>query len=1511
MNEAPESLNESNPKPDKPVAIANYPKPYNAIGDRRFEQLVWSVVDLKIKGSGFDKFAMATLMPGVGDQGRDVTLYREGVLKGIIQCKKYASSINPTIFGRDLVKYILYSLGDASLIPDADDFAYYLATSTGFTTDCLDLIDQKLFVKDDIDKWIAYNLKKYKNLEILRGSIGLEQKVWNICQKVTLRKITPLHLDNYLATPDCHVLIPEYFAPPSSLLPVQESALGKDQLLEILRKGSVGLSCQSNLFDNLPGSHICRTATADLLRWISEPLIVDAEDRALNMVLLSAEAGYGKTVVLKDLYDQLIANDTAVLAIKADKLYVKDMEALKAELGIKIPVFDFIEKCKQQFPQLVLIIDQIDALSKSLSGDRNYISTLGKLIDCYTYDENVRIIVSVRPFDLDYDPALRSYRTVKSISMEELSEIDVETVLYEIGINRGELPNKLLRLLKVPNNLDVFCRLVKGGYSSYTVKSIHDLYAELWKQKIIDIDKGLTVSSAELKKTVYTISDRLVHDQRLTVNEVCFEDHQKELNYLASQGLLYRSGRLVGFFHQTFYDFVFARRFAERDVSIIDYVFQSDQSLHIRGQLKMILDYLRSYDDKKYLEALSAIFGNEDVLFHLKHLAISLLAHVDQPTEGEINLVVKVIAASVELRTAFIEKVQCHDWFKILVEHGFFYFLKIEDGFYDRTGGSFDLSDRSKRWELYTAMILFSKFLNRGSDVAWRHVYKFRTESTSYTMLGYIKDWNDDRAKMLLESATSFENDDQLGYMAVLENIAVINIEYSFQKGTAILKDLAAPETLHHGHYSLLEKWAEIAAEKLIIPLYDGISKMFSFPEFTYDAIVHELSFNDVDLVEKDPEEGDGYLFQLLGICLRRSATTEAPEFQTFLKANAGTNNESVLRLIFFALTTNEIVYKDVVFQLFCHLAACQCLNADNGLSAQFRVLFEKAAVYFSDHQTQEVIKILKNWVNRDEVYFKGRSFDKVRFASSWGLGKFAYLLKLPREVVKHDKQLWRQFQELQRRFPSFKDKVRHRTVMAHVVGSPLPPKAYTLMSNKEWLSSFLAYNKENGEWKGEVPIGGAVEHSRAFSAATKDNPSPEKVQLIRKALANSDVERIYPVAGLSGLVEAKVDRGTVSGLFIAILEAGNYNRQLSELIRIARYIVLGEHVDIRIARFLVDCAKLPDHSLLHIGGHERKESDKDLIMQGLNSIPGAAANALTYMADLTHNDLVFETISELWESASDATKGVLLWRFAYLLNLDRERAVQVFTDRLKIETDNFVLACSLWSMQYMAVNDWDGCRPILERLAAFSLIKKEDRKGLFNILYFSFLKDMPGADKMLFGFLDCWGDMGRHASFIIFQNFYKVDNSLDRSSMVLNYMLQHASSISGELNISFSNMDDVRLDDIFPFLEQYVSSEAFRLSESLLSYLTGQCRRCAQISFTLFEKIVAGGYVSSVRGRNFYDEVITLAITIYGALKGSDDEDRRMRLETLKIFDKLLVDTEMRKRAEDILDKVDFGISA
>ncbi|WP_254411427.1 hypothetical protein [Dyadobacter diqingensis] len=342
-----------------PVPMAGQGYPYNQIANpRRFEELIYSICKEKISDKGFDGFDDVSLMSGVADKGRDCALFKKGKAHGVIQCKKYTTHYSKENFGLEITKFVLYSLLDERLIYDKENFIYYIMVSTDFTADCRDFIDDfqnNIRNESNLSHWVQKNLSAPT-----LASLGLHdrtEEVKSILGSIQVRKIVPQDIDVYLNEPACFKLVPLFFqvrtitdnSEIASLRNVLIKELTPEGIIKELDAGSVGLKSESNEFEGIQHSHIERDETAELLQWIVADPIRNSEGKPLNICLLSGQAGYGKTVILRDLYHEISKKDIPVLGLKADKLYSYTI----SDLQKKILVFQF--RCMISSKQVINI----------------------------------------------------------------------------------------------------------------------------------------------------------------------------------------------------------------------------------------------------------------------------------------------------------------------------------------------------------------------------------------------------------------------------------------------------------------------------------------------------------------------------------------------------------------------------------------------------------------------------------------------------------------------------------------------------------------------------------------------------------------------------------------------------------------------------------------------------------------------------------------------------------------------------------------------------------------------------------------------------------------------------------------------------------------------------------------------------------------------------------------------------------------------------------------------------
>lgn len=1512
----------------RPLSIANKSFPYTELADdRRFEELLYSLISLKVQAGTFGGFDKVSLMSGVREKGRDCALLRDGKNHGLIQCKKYKNNLSKQVFGEEITKFVMYSLLVPGMIEVQEDFIYYIAVSTGFVLECSDFIDDfkaRITNETELSNWINKNLR-HPTLAPLKLN-NIESEVRDILKKITVAKILPQDLDGYLYEPECIHLQPLFFEVRvlidrkqiDELTDEIRTLIGgsckKEQLGVELARGSSSLKHEFNEFEDIPDSHISRRETKELLDWLEHPVEKDKNGKDLNICLLAGNAGIGKTVILKDLYDELAGKNIPVLGLKADKLYAASIAELQEKIGLPIPVFEFVEQCKQNYHQVILMIDQIDALSQAMSASRSFLEVYKSLIDHYTHDLNVRIIISVRIFDLHYDPSLRVYKNIKTVKVELLDENEVIQLLLKIGIKADDISAKLLRLLRVPNQLNIFARIASSFSGSLGISNIQELYNELWWQKVVAKPGTLYLQTRRIKQLLYKLVKHMFKTQRISVSEHHFEEFGTELSYLESERLLKRETTEIQFFHQTFYDFVFAKRFVEKGDNLITYIKSQEQSILIRSAAKMILNYLRDYDHTKYLQLVTSLLQDLEIHYHIKHMLVSMLAFNEQPSEGEQQLFIKNVSQSLHLTSYFFEQTQATEWFKLSVNSGLLSFLQTEAEY---RGKEFtDLAEDPEKnnvelgYHCHTARLFISRFVQKQLPEAWNFLPTIKNQAIIRSVLYDINDWQVDRAYEILETCEDFIAVDPFAYLHILEKIAKVRPKFAWSKvkGPLLLEAEADKSSdRDYEERQVLKELSKQIPEHMISTLSEIVTKNLLWDNILKTTLVGDYTFTQVELTDSEDLYGQQYLYRLLAVCLRSAAKKNAKEFRSFLEENKRSKHKAMLRLIVFALETNEANFATVIYELFTYLRDVSHIKEGGDFSVEFRSLFGNTFPYFNSDQQADVIETLKNLVNKDEafVYNHGEKPYRIQY---WGRGKYAFLLKLPREAIEQDKTLKRQFQELARKFGHYEDKSSLGPVLAGIVGSPLSAEAYSKMSAEQWLSSFRKYNGERDPFGNDYLKGGIEEHSNAFQAAVKNKSADLMFSIIERAIADKNIKIIYPIKGLWGLAEAKADQSRLIPLCKQLLGHPEGRKEARYLLFIVRHLIGNDQDDPVLIDFLIEQSENYEDLKEERRAISGETTIQGLVSRGINTIHGSAAQALLFIQDPAMENQVFAALEKALQTGPHETRAALYFKFAYLNHLNRDRAYALFRSALVKESDIYVIASSIWSLQYMGNYDFSGLKAVYEKLVQADNLGSDDAHWLFSILYFSYLFNKPGAEELLYRLLDHNIKSRSWALSESCKHLYHNEESVAKTNLLLMYLVtKFANDTADPLEIRFLHIDHIKLSDIHDFLTAYIESDSFSFTSSLLSYLTQQCSsspvECIQFFNRAISRVNAEG---KKMGHMRQDEDSTKFIVgAYSAIKGTDETSKNYRKTLLHSFDTILKDFRFRAKAEKILEEL------
>jgi hypothetical protein len=414
------------------------------------------------------------------------------------------------------------------------------------------------------------------------------------------------------------------------------------------------------------GSKISRPEARQLVDRIGNP-------SAPSVVLLTGVAGSGKSGVIREFIEQLAELGIPHLALRIDQ----HLDCLSPKsLGKAVTDRDEspVATLKGMSPdQLsVLIVDQVDAVSE-ISGRNGIVKqAVLRLVEDVRNFGQIVLVIACRTFDLESDERLKALKHghgVEHVDVQLLTwEGEVKPLLLSKSIAVDKFTEKQKELLRLPLNLAIFLEVFDGAEPDFT--SRNDLFARLLERKGRSIRRERQVAWNAVAP-LSELAEWMSEHQRLDAPEHILSKFGGALDLLSSEGLIVHSRALVNFFHESFFDYIYARTFASGQHSIESLLIGSEQHLFRRTQVRQILETLRQVDVARYLQEVRAVITSENVRYHIKVAVAQWLGSLSDPLreESDIVLALDASAGSVPplVRHALFNS---SGWFDTLLQNG-------------------------------------------------------------------------------------------------------------------------------------------------------------------------------------------------------------------------------------------------------------------------------------------------------------------------------------------------------------------------------------------------------------------------------------------------------------------------------------------------------------------------------------------------------------------------------------------------------------------------------------------------------------------------------------------------------------------------------------------------------------------------------------------------------------------------------------------------------------------------
>ena len=348
--------------------------------------------------------------------------------------------------------------------------------------------------------------------------------------------------------------------------------------------------------------------------------------------------------------DSALADSWAALYLRADRL---EPARTPTEIGERLGLPGSptgVLAALAQGKRSLLVIDQLDAVSLASGRVTGLWEALYALICQARATPGMRVLIACRQFDVDNDHRMRALTSEEHeltvLPVPSLEADQVDEAVSAMGLDPATLTERKRSLLAVPLHL-ILLEAIASESDALDFTTITDLFARFWRRKQRDADEhaGRRVRWAEV---VQTATSYMSEHLRLSVPAVQLDitGLLADANALESENVLVADDGAYRFFHESFFDYAFARLYLASGKTIRDLLAGDDQDLFRRAQVRQLLTQQRDADYPGYIGALSELLNGDDIRFHLKQLILAWLAAMAEPRSEEVEILARVMRDS-------------------------------------------------------------------------------------------------------------------------------------------------------------------------------------------------------------------------------------------------------------------------------------------------------------------------------------------------------------------------------------------------------------------------------------------------------------------------------------------------------------------------------------------------------------------------------------------------------------------------------------------------------------------------------------------------------------------------------------------------------------------------------------------------------------------------------------------------------------------------------------------------
>jgi hypothetical protein len=1029
-------------------------------------------------------------------------------------------------------------------------------------------------------------------------------------------------------------------------------------------------------------------------------------------VMLVGEAGVGKSSVTPEIGKRLQALGWTVLAFRIDRMEpASTPDQVGQNLGLPGSPANVLGAFAEG-RDCALVIDQLDAVSLASGRNTQFFECINEIIKQSLTYPNLHLVLGCRKYDIDNDHRLRRLVGTDGIAdvvtVKRLTHERVREVVSSFGLDAARLSKAQLGLLAVPLHLKMLSQMVSGNPTNVLgFESAKDLYDEFWtrKQALVRARLGRDVRWVQV---VDTLCHYMNQYQVLSVPKSTLDEYEADFNAMVSEHVLTLQDGRSSFFHESFFDYAFARRFAARGLRLRQLLLDSEQHLFRRAQVRQILLQQREEHRETYLEDLSSLLFDPRIRFHIKSAVLSLLSGITDPTGQEWDVLSRTLEDAEDELHVEVWNLLYHSpaWFKLVDSQGLIEKWLSDENPPERINRTVNLFRSIQRFLPDRIAELLEPKLDRSTE--WNNriatVMQWADLTQSRRFLDFFLRAIDCGALDGLRGPIVMNSDfwDLTHGLPDKEPAwaaAVIGHYYDRLINAALPTDpdatlniirsvLNSSRDSHDDYFLKAARGAPREYVSEVLPV------MLRVMELTLQKR-GESPYKDGAWFFRHYDDAFGSGTALLNAMVEALSNLGLSDPKTFLRYARQLRRTELDTAHFLLLRAYAVCgdhFADEVANYLSENPTSLSIGYSGGEQWVARQVLAAITPHCSPDSLRKLEDLILAYYTPWERSVEGRA--------AYGHAQFTLLEGIPPQH--RSQRVAKRLEELRRKFD--KETVEEPMgIIGGWVGSPIKDEAASKMTDEQWLTAIARYDSDNVETKivGDDLVGGAGELARVMEALTKQDPK----RFAKLALRFPDSVNIrYFEAVLRGVAEAGL--GVEEALDLCRrchnLPGRPLGRWLPPVVaKVSEAVLPDEALDIVAWYATEDSDPKEDVSLKSGADGSEPLFGGSIDMAAINCVRGAAAQALNRLLFPYAERLVklLPAVERLVDDKSIAVRASASWTLIGVLKHNRDLAVQLFLTLCSV--DDAILSASGVErfMKYGLRTHYSALEAVLDRM--------------------------------------------------------------------------------------------------------------------------------------------------------------------------------------------------------------------